>query len=144
MQFRSSYKKVSGGFRLSAEWRKPLNDRADMGYHDTRDYKGNFWITATFPLGIDMETECMLIRRQGYASNDLNKLSCEWDMSLSKSILKNKIGLKLQAIDLLRQYKSVAYVINERGIRETHTVSLPSYLLFSVTYKFNKQPKKKE
>ena len=144
VQFRSSYKKVSGGFRLSAEWRKPLNDRADMGYHDTRDYNGNFWITATFPLGIDMETECMLIRRQGYASNDLNKLSCEWDMSLSKSILKNKIGLKLQAIDLLRQYKSVAYVINERGIRETHTVSLPSYLLFSVTYKFNKQPKKKE
>ena len=73
----------------------------------------------------------------------LNKLMCECDMSLSKSILKDKIGLKLQAIDLFRQYKSVAYVVNERGIHETHSVSLPSYLLFSVTYKFNKQPKKK-
>ena len=143
IQFRSRYKSVSGGFRLSADWKKPLNDRADMGYSDTWDYKGNFWFTANLPLGIDWESEWLLIKRQGYASDDLNKLSCEWDMSLSKSILKNKIGLKLQAIDILRQYKSVAYVVNERGIRETHTVSLPSYLLFSVTYKFNKQPKKK-
>ena len=143
VQFRSRYKKMSGGFRLSAEWRKPLNDRADMGYSDTWDYKGNFWLTANLPLGIDWESEWLLIKRQGYASDELNKLSCEWDMSLSKSILKDKIGLKLQAIDLFRHYKSVAYVVNERGIRETHAVSLPSYLLFSVTYKFNKQPKKK-
>lgn len=47
------------------------------------------------------------------------------------------------AIDILHQYKSVAYVVNERGIRETRTVSLPAYWLFSVTYRFNKQPKKK-
>jgi hypothetical protein len=64
-------------------------------------------------------------------------------MKLSKSIFKNKIGLSLKAIDILHQYKSVAYVVNERGIRETRTVSLPAYWLFSVTYKFNKQPKKK-
>ena len=36
VQFRSSYKKVSGGLRLSAEGRKPLNDRTEMGYSDTR------------------------------------------------------------------------------------------------------------
>ena len=143
VQFRSSYKKVSGGFRLSAEWRKPLNDRADMGYSDTWDYKGDVWLSTKLPLGIDWESECVLLKRQGYASDELNKLTCDWSMGLSKSIFKNRLGLRLKAIDLLRQYKSVAYVVNERGIRETHTVSLPSYLLFSVTYKFNKQPKKK-
>ena len=143
VQFRSSYKKVSGGFRLSAEWRKPLNDRADMGYSDTWDYKGDFWLSTKLPLGIDWETECVLLNRQGYASDDLNKLTCDWSMGLSKSIFKNRLGLRLKAIDILRQYKSVAYVVNERGIRETHTVSLPSYMLFSVTYKFNKNPKKK-
>ena len=142
VQFRSSYKKVSGGFRLSAEWRKPLNDRADMGYSDTWDYKGDVWLSTKMPLGIDWESECVLLKRQGYASDELNKLTCDWSMGLSKSIFKNRLGLRLKAIDLLRQYKSVAYVVNERGIRETHTVSLPSYLLFSVTYKFNKNPKK--
>ena len=143
VQFRSSYKKVSGGLRLSTEWRKPLNDRTDMGYSDTWDYKGDVWLSTKLPGGIDWETECVLLKRQGYANDDLNKLTCDWSMGLSKSFFKNRLGLRLKAIDLLHQYKSVAYVINERGIRETHTVSLPSYLLFSVTYKFNKQPKKK-
>lgn len=64
-------------------------------------------------------------------------------MGLSKLILKDQIGLSLKSIDILRQYKSVAYIVNERGIRETRAVTLPSYLLFSVTYKINKQPKKK-
>jgi hypothetical protein len=142
VQFRSSYKKVSGGLRLSAEWRKPLNDRTDMGYSDTWDYKGDVWLSTKLPGGIDWETECVLLKRQGYANDDLNKLTCDWSMGLSKSFFKNRFCLRLKAIDILRQYKSVAYVVNERGICETHTVSLPSYLLFSVTYKFNKQPKK--
>jgi hypothetical protein len=143
IQLRTHYKDVSGGFRLSTEWRKPLNDREDLGYRDTWDYKGDFWLSAKLPLGIDWETECGLIKRQGYSNEELNKLACEWDMKLSKSIFKNKIGLSLKAIDILHQYKRVAYVVNERGIRETRTVSLPAYWLFSVTYKFNKQPKKK-
>lgn len=143
IQLRSYYKSVAVGFRLSADWRKPLNDRADMGYRDTWDYKGDFWLSTKLPLAIDWETECVVLKRQGYSSDDLNKLTCDWNMGLSKSILKNKIGLSLKAIDILHQYKSVAYVVNERGIRETHAISLPSYLLFSVTYKFNKQPAKK-
>jgi hypothetical protein len=43
---------VSGGFRLSAEWRKPLNRRTDMGYRDTWDYKGNLWFTINLPCGV--------------------------------------------------------------------------------------------
>jgi len=68
---------------------------------------------------------------------------CVWDMELSKPIFKKKVLLKLKAIDILHQYKSVAYVVNERGISETRAITLPSYFLFSITYKFNKQPEKK-
>lgn len=143
MLFKSYNKSLSEGFRLSADWIKPLNGRADMGYRDTWEYKGKFWITASLPVGIDLDTDCEFIKRQGYSNDELNKLTCQWNMGLSKSILKNQIGLSLKAIDILRQYKSVAYVVNERGIRETHAVTLPSYLIFSVTYKFNKQPNKK-
>ena len=55
----------------------------------------------------------------------------------------NRIEIASPSISSISSWESVAYVVNERGIRETHSVSLPSYLLFSVTYKFNKQPKKK-
>ena len=95
------------------------------------------------PGGVDWETECVLVKRQGYSSDELNEPACDWRIGLSKSFFKNKLGVRLKAIDILKQYKSVAYVVNERGIRETHAVSLPSYLLLSVTYKFNKQPSKK-
>jgi hypothetical protein len=134
---------IFGRIYMAADWRKPMKSGTDVSRRETWEYTGGCSLDATLPADIDLTTDCKLVKRQGYASDDLNKLACEWDMSLSKSILKDKIGLKLQAIDILHQYKSVAYVINERGIRETHSVSLPSYLLFSVTYKFNKQPKKK-
>lgn len=140
IMFRSYYKKVSGGIRFRVDWRKPMNANTNAGYSDTWDYKTDFWFSVNLPASIDWENNCTLIKRQGYASNELNRLSCEWDMTLSKSILKNRFGLKMQAIDILRQYKSVAYAVNERGVRETHTFSLPSYFLFSVSYKFNKQP----
>ena len=143
VMLRSFYKKVSGGFRFSVDWRKPMNDKTDMGYRETWDYKGELWLSVNLPAGIDWENNCALIKRQGYASDELNSLSCEWDMTLSRSILKNKVGLKMQVIDILRQYKSIAYVVNERGICETHAITLPSYFLFTVSYKFNKQPKKK-
>ncbi|MDE7118700.1 MAG: outer membrane beta-barrel family protein, partial [Bacteroidaceae bacterium] len=106
--------------------------------------RADLWLTIHLPAGIDWETECEFTKRHGYSGNELNKLSCDWSMGLSKSILKDKIDLKLQAIDILHQYKSVAYVVNERGIRETRSVSLPAYLLCSMTYKFNKQPKRRE
>lgn len=144
LQLRSHYKKVSGGIHLSAVWRKPMNDGADIDYHDTWDNRADLWLTIHLPAGIDWETECEFTKRHGYSGNELNRLMCDWSMSLSKSILKDKIDLKLQAIDILHQYKSVAYVVNERGIRETRSVSLPAYLLCSMTYKFNKQPKRRE
>jgi hypothetical protein len=143
VRFWSHYKIVALIIRLSTDWRKPLNGRADIGYRDTWEYKGEGWLTVNLPAGIDLDTDCEFIKRQGYSNDELNKLTCEWNMGLSKSILKDQIGLSLKAIDILRQYKSVAYVVNERGIRETRAVTLPSYLLFSVTYKINKQPKKK-
>lgn len=143
LQLRSYYKSVSGGLRLSADWKKSLNERADIGYRDTWDYKADLWLSATLPAGIDWETECVLTKRQGYSNSELNKMTCDWNMGLSKAILKKKIVLSLKVIDLLRQYKSVAYVVNERGVRETRAVSLPSYFLFSMAYKFNKQPQKK-
>lgn len=143
LQLSSYYKKVSGGIHLSAVWNKPMNGGADMVYHDTWENCADVWLTIDLPAGIDLETECEFTKRHGYSGNELNKLMCDWSVSLSKSILKEKVDLKLQAIDILRQYRSVAYIVNERGIRETRAISLPSYILFSATYKFNKQPKKK-
>ena len=143
IQFVGGINKLTYALSSSVEWHNPMGDRSNIYYQDALRYTCGLWASIPIIASIDLESNCEFSKRQGYASEELNKLSCEWDMSLSKSVLKNKIGLKLQAIDILHQYKSVAYVINERGIRETHAIALPSYWLFTVTYKFNKQPAKK-
>ena len=119
-----------------------MSEQSSIDYKNAFQYTGEFYLS-TPVVGFDLESDWEIIKRQGYSNDELNKWTCTWNMSLSKAILKNKIGLKLTAVDILHQYKSLTYVINERGISETHAVSLPSYLLFSVTYHFNKQPKKK-
>ena len=135
--------KVSMAVSASADWRKPLNGRAELGYSDTWEYRVRPELYANLPLNIDFNTECNVVKRTGYSNDELNKLTYIWNLNLSMPLFKNKVLLKIMAIDILRQYKSVAYVVNERGICETRAFTLPSYLLFRATYKFNRQPKKK-
>ena len=136
-------KQLWASVNLGVDWRKSLRENSGIADCETWSYHGNFKVETKIFGDISLKTACDFIKRSGYSDDDLNKWTYLWDVTLSKSVLKDKIGLKFTAIDILHQYKSLTYVINERGIRETHAVSLPSYLLFSVTYKFNKQPKKK-
>lgn len=121
-------------------WRKSLNTMVNAGYSNALESKYELSIRTYLPLHIRFDSEISAVKRRGYSNDELNKLACEWDVSLSKSILKNKINLNLKAIDLLHQYKAVTYTTNERGIRETHAVTLPAYALFTVSFNFSKFP----
>ncbi|MBP5478078.1 MAG: outer membrane beta-barrel protein, partial [Bacteroidaceae bacterium] len=121
-------------------WRKSLNTMVNAGYSNALESKYELSIRTDLPLHIRLDSEISAVKRRGYSNDELNKLACEWDVSLSKSILKNKINLNLKAIDLLHQYKAVTYTTNERGICETHAVTLPAYALFTVSFNFSKFP----
>ena len=136
-------KNITAEWELLADWRKSLNDNSYSTDHEVWQLGTNLSLTAKLLWGIDLESEWNVTKRYGYLENDLNKLTCEWNMVLSKSVFKNKINLKLKAVDILNQYKSVAYTVNEYGTLETHALSLPSYVLFSMTYQLNLQPKKR-
>ena len=136
-------KQLWASVNLGVDWRKSLRENAGIADRETWSYHGNFKAETKIFADISLKTACDFIKRSGYSDDDLNKWTYLWDVTLSKSVLKDKIGLKFTAIDILHQYKSLTYVINERGIRETHAIALPSYWLFTVTYKFNKQPAKK-
>ena len=136
-------KKLWVDFTASISWDKSFNNRANVSYEDAIAYHTSFYVSGNFSF-LDFNTGVDVIKRSGYSNDELNKVSFIWDANVSKSILKGKVVLKLSAIDILHQYKSLAYVTNERGIRETHAVSLPAYVLFSTSYRFNKSPVKKK
>lgn len=124
-------------------WRKPIGNISNIDYQDALEYWATLWLTTPVVAGIHLDTEINFVKRYGYANEELNRLSCQWDATLSKSLWKERIELRVAAIDLLRQHRSIAYVMNEQGIRETHSITLPSYFLFTVAYRFNKEPQKK-
>ncbi len=129
-------------FSASFDWRKALSKDSDMGYRDAMEYCLNIDNMVRLPRIFDIESKFVARKRMGYSNDDINRLSCEWNVTMRRSVFNKKIDLKLTAVDLLRQYKAVTYVTNERGIRETRALSLPAYVMMTATYKFNKNPKK--
>lgn len=144
LSFMGSYhRKLTYDFFANVDWRKPMGNMTNIDYRNALQYSGGVSVSTPLFAGIELETDIELTKRTGYSNSELNRLQCNWNAKLSRSVFKKKILLSLRAIDMLRQYKSIQYLVNERGIRETHAVSLPSYFIFCATYKFNKQPKKK-
>ncbi|MBO7558508.1 MAG: outer membrane beta-barrel protein [Bacteroidaceae bacterium] len=144
LKFRTSFaKRILLVLESELNWRKSLSGNNYASYDEAWSFRVGGGFNAELFAKISCDTELYVIKRNGYVDNELNKPMYLWQMTLSRSIMKNKITLKLKGIDILRQFKSVAYITNEQGVRETHSVSLPGYVLFTASFKFNKNPKKK-
>ena len=65
-----------------------------------------------------------------------------WNFSLSKQFLKKKqASVKVQCYDILNQRNNVLRVTSGNYLSDTRTNMLKRYLLFSLSYKFNINPK---
>ncbi len=126
--------------RTGCDWKTVFNNKLNQGYNDALEFNCCLGSYVNLPAGIGLDTDFNILKRYGYSNEELNRLSLNWDVSLIKSIINNKIKLKLTAIDIFHHYKALAYYSNERGIREVHSVSLPAYVLFTASYSFNKEP----
>ncbi len=80
--------------------------------------------------------------RRGYADESLCTNDLLWNAQLNRSFLKGHLLTSVKAFDLLRQISSTHTTYNSQARTETWSLSLPSYFMFSVQYKFNKNPKK--
>ena len=63
--------------------------------------------------------------------------------SLSCGLMNDRLQLRLSAYDLLGQLDAVTRNVNAYGRVKTWQNVLGRYAMLSVSYKFNKQPKKK-
>ncbi|MDE6461723.1 MAG: hypothetical protein K2L32_02975 [Muribaculaceae bacterium] len=94
------------------------------------------------PRNWSISTDLNLYTRRGYSDAALNTTDLVWNARVSKSILKGSLVFALDAYDLLRQLNNVTYTINAQARTETVSNVIPSYLLFHIYYRFNKQPKR--
>lgn len=100
-------------------------------------------LQANLPLKLYFSTDIRMYSRRGYADRSLCSDDLLWNAELNRSFLKGRLLCSVKAFDLLHRISSTHTTFNSQGRIETWRLSLPSYFMFSVQYKFNKNPKKK-
>ncbi len=84
-----------------------------------------------------------MFARRGYQQTEMNTTDWIWNVQLARTFLKGRLAAKLQGFDLLQQLSNTRYVINSQGRTESWNNSIPRYVMFSLAWKFNINPKKK-
>ncbi len=107
-------------------------------------FNGSYGLSAilNFPFNWGLSTDLTLFTRRGYLDNRLNTTDILWNGCLSKSFLKGSLVCAVEAYDILHQLSNIFYTVNAQYRTETITNVIPAYVLFSIQYRFNKQPKR--
>lgn len=114
-------------------------------FHNINSFDFKYGASAQIPLpaGFAFATDLTLYHRMGYSDASLNDCHFVANARLSKSLLKGRLGLSIDAYDIFQGQSNVTRFLNAQGITETWHNSLPSYAMLQVIYKFSKQPSKK-
>ena len=94
-------------------------------------------------LGIQLSTDLTMYSRRGYSEVSMNTNELVWNARLAKKFMHGNLTLMFDGFDLLGNLSNVRRTINAQGRTETFYNVIPSYGLFHVIYKLNRQPKKK-
>ena len=89
-----------------------------------------------------LDTNIKMYSRRGFASPEMNRNELIWNLSLSRQIYKEIIGMRFEAFDLLHRLSNTTVIVNGQGRTETVTNTLPRYAMLHLTFKLNRQPKK--
>ena len=139
------YQKDKFTIGLSGEvnWRRSTSQRQNFENISAFDYNYGGLLRYTIPwIELSIATDIRMYSRRGYQSTMMNTDDLVWNAELARSLFNEKLTLKFTAFDLLHQLSNKQYSVNAQGRTETWNNCIPRYLMLSVAYKFNKQPKK--
>ncbi len=106
------------------------------------DHNYGFVFIAPIVKNLDIDTDIMLACRSGYKYAGFNGTDLLWNASLAYSMGRRKqFVLRATAVDLLRQASSIKRFVNLQGYSENRYSTSPSYVLFSLLYRFDVKPK---
>lgn len=135
--------KLTVGISAEVSWRRSTSTREDFENISAFDYSYGGHVRYTIPwIKLYVGTDIRMYSRRGYQSEMMNTDDMVWNAELSRSLLKEKLTLKLTAFDLLHQLSNKQYSVNAQGRTETWVNCIPRYVMLSVAYKFTKTPKK--
>ena len=123
------------------EWHNSVSLSNNFSTMNVFDF--NYGMTATYvlPLNIGISTDLKMYSRRGYSESVANNNYLIWNMSLSRSFIKNKLDVRVIGYDLLQKISNHSFVVNGQGRTETFYNNIPSYVMLTVGYKISINPK---
>ncbi len=136
------YKKVNVGVDGNASWNHATVNRNDFTDANTWSIRYGANAVIVLPWAFQLSTELTMFTRRGYESETMNRDDLVWNARLSKSFLKNRLSLMLDAWDILGNLSNVNAGIDSRNRWEYYTNVIPRYVMLRLVYRFDKQPQK--
>lgn len=130
---------LTGGVGLNL--RNVDGDREDFVHIRTTDVLYQLNAQAPLPGEISLATNFLLTSRYGFNDTALNDTRLLWNLSLSRTF--RSFIFMIKGYDLLGRGRYTYLSVNSQGRIETFSNVLPRYVLFSLTWKFNKKRKNK-
>ncbi|MCH5222311.1 MAG: outer membrane beta-barrel protein [Muribaculaceae bacterium] len=106
----------------------------------------NYGLSGTFilPAGFSLSTDFTCYMRRGYGTPTLDTTDPVWNARISYVPLANKHWVfMLDGFDLLHQLSNVNYAVTASGRTVSYSNVIPRYVMLSVQYRLNIQPKKR-
>ena len=123
--------------------RHTTSDRADFTAIDANHFTAGVTGQFRLPAGFGISTDFTLYTRRGYGVKELDTSDAIWNMRLTWSPTGNKRWVfMLDGFDMLHQLSNVSYAVSATGRTVSYSNALPRYMLLSVQYRLNIQPKK--
>ena len=129
---------IGQNLRIYARWNTAFRNASQAGtadrYRETTLYGD---LQYYFPWGIQFATIVRTTLYAGNSENSLNKTVTNWDATLTKYFLQDRLGLHFIAHDLLAQASTYRSEVTMTGRTESFTDVLPRYFLLRITYSFS-------
>lgn len=130
-------------FHASGTYYYINSQRSDLRAIHAGDYKMGLDAKLQLPWRFSFGSDFSLCARRGYQESIMNTTEWVWNAYLLRSFLKEALLAKITGFDLLHQLSNIRYEMNEQGRTEIWYNSLPRYVMFSLTWKFNVSHRKR-
>lgn len=123
--------------------RRTTSTREDFNDFNARHF--NYGVIGRFvlPGGFGVNTDFTFYTRRGYGVSYLDTTDAIWNVRLTYTPRGGRWVFMADGFDLLHQLSNVNYAVNASGRTVSYTNALPRYVMFSVQYRLNIQPKKR-
>ena len=145
-KFRIGWQFAGQSLQLRCDYTNRHTTSSQQGFNTLNANHVNYGVSGVFklPKGFGISTDFMCYTRRGYGNPDLDTTDPVWNARLSYCpVGYSRWVFMLDGFDLLHKLSNVSYAVSASGRTVTYTNALPRYVMFSVQYRLNIQPKKR-